>query len=393
VAAAVAALLLVVVLVLLLTGNGGHGRAGGRVPTTTTTPASPPPPAVNLPAHPAPSGAFFGVNVNDLFNLGTFTPTQIAAQLAAVRATGATVVRSDALWEASEPTAPVGGVHHWSWSFDDRIAAATATAHLQWLPIIDYTAPWAESIPGQDHSPPRAESDFAAYAAAFAARYGTGGAFWRAHPELSAEPVDTLEIWNEPDNAEFWRPAPSASAYAALYAEARAAVDAVDSSARVIIGGITHPEAFLPALLAARPSLRGHVDGVAVHPYGGNPFVILGRVQGARHTLDQLGMATVPVYVTEFGWATHPAGVFAYLNSRLRPGYITATLSALGHTDCEIAGVELYTWVTPERDLTNKEDWYGIAPPGGGTTADTTAFAAGLTAATGPGPTVRLCSG
>jgi hypothetical protein len=302
-----------------------------------------------------------------------------------MRATGATLARSDAFWEAAEPQAPVDGHHRYDWSFDDQIAGALAAHGLTWLPIIDYTAPWAESVSGQDHSPPRSPSDYAAYAEAFAGRYGSGGAFWRAHPALTPGPVTTIEIWNEPDNPEFWTPAPDAAAYARLYLAARAGIDAANPAIRVLIGGLTNAAAFLPAMVSAQPQLAGHVDGVAIHPYG-NPAVVLARVRGARAALVSLGMGAVPLYVTEFGWTTQPPGAVGYAPESRRPADIESVLGTLGHLDCGLAATLLYTWVTPERNATDGQDWYGIANPSDPSVAtpDTQAFTAGLHAAAAP---------
>ena len=280
------------------------------------------------PALAAPAGEAFGASVNRLFNDMTDTPAQISAQLSALRATGATLARSDALWEATEPSAPVDGVHRWVWTFDDTIAGDLAAAGLSWLPILDYTAPWAQSVPGQDHSPPRAVADYAAYARAFTARYGAGGTFWRGHPQLIARPVTAIEIWNEPDNPEFWNPQPDAAGYARLYATAREAIDDADPSVRVIVGGLVNPAAFLPAMLRADPGLAGHLDGVAIHPYG-TPAVVLAKVRGARRALHGLGMDAVPLYVTEVGWTTSPPGALDYVAAPRRPAWIERTLAAL----------------------------------------------------------------
>jgi hypothetical protein len=345
-------------------------------------------------AVPAPAGEEFGANVNYLFNDHLYTPSGIATQLAALRATGATIARTDALWEAAEPAPPRGGVHRYDWSFDDQIAASLAAAGLQWLPIIDYTAPWDQSIAGRDHSPPRIPADFAAFAGAFAARYGPGGVFWRTHPRLPSDPVATFEIWNEPDNAEFWTPTPDASAYAELYLAARGAITAADPQARVIVGGLTNPGVFLPAMLAAMPALRDHVDGVAIHPYGATPAVVLARVRGARGTLDALGMAAVPLYVTEVGWTTRPPHALSWAPATIRPRYIEQTLAALGHSGCAIAATALYTWVSPQLDVSDHEDWFGIHPPGGaGSSLATAAFTAGIHDALTPGPTSGVCTG
>ncbi len=292
------------------------------------------------------------------------------------------------MWETTEPLAPVDGRHRYDWSFDDEIASALAAHGLTWLPIIDYTAPWAASVEGQDHSPPRSFAGYAAYAGAFAARYGSGGTFWRAHPSLAALPVTAIEIWNEPDNPEFWTPTPDAAAYARLYLAARAAIDATAPAIRVLVGGLTNASVFLPAMVRAVSDLRGHVDGVALHPYGNAP-VVLARVRGARAALVSAGMSTVPLYLTEFGWTTQPAGAINYAPAARRPADIEGVLQALGHLDCGLAATLLYTWVTPQRDASDGQDWYGIANPTdpSAATPDTAAFAAGLHAAAAPDAT------
>ena len=42
---------------------------------------------------------------------------------------------------------------------------------------------------------------------------------------------------------------------------------------------------FLAGMLAARPDLRGHIDGVAIHPWGPNPAAVLDHVRSARAEL------------------------------------------------------------------------------------------------------------
>jgi hypothetical protein len=324
--------------------------------------------------------------VNSVFNEQIYSPAVIASQLTALAGTGVTIARSDALWEATEPSPPTAGRHTYNWTFDDAVASALARVHLRWLPIIDYTAPWAASIPGQEHTAPRVPDAFAAFAGAFAGRFGPGGRFWREHPELTAEPVDTYEIWNEPDVQFFWLPAPDPARYADLYLRARDAIELADPSARVIVGGLGHPETFVPALVAARPGISAHIDGVAVHPYLPHPRDILARIRTDRRILDTHGLAAVPLYVTETGWSTSPPRVPKWAPARLRPGYIERLIGAIGHIDCRIAATVLYSWMTPERNPGLVDEWFGIHPPAGGETDDTRAFAAALRAATEPQP-------
>ena len=392
--AAIAAAALIVGIVVVVASGGGGG--GPREPASTSTSASATlttttsAATVNPPARPAPTAEQFGANVNYLFNTNHFTGAEVASQLAALARTGVTIARTDALWEAGEPSAPVNGVHHYQWAFDDAIALALAEHGLRWLPILDYTAPWDESVPGQDHSPPRSAADYAAFAGAFATRYGAGGTFWRAHPGLTARPVDTYEIWNEPDNGEFWAPTPDAGAYAQLYQRARDAIAAVDVRARVVVGGLKDPAAFLPAMMSADPALRGHIDGVAIHPYG-TPPVVLARIRAARATLASLGLGKVPLYVTEFGWTTRPTGAIGYAPASARTKYLAQTMRTLGHLDCGVGAAVLYTWVTPERNSLDPQDWYGISDPArtGGT--DVASFSAGLRAARASEPVIELC--
>jgi hypothetical protein len=384
---AVLALGLIVAGIIALDGSGGSRSPAVRTQRTVSRP----PPLQDPPGLPGPAQVQFGASVNSLFLYPFYGRAQIDAQLAALKQTGVTIARSDALWEATEPAPPVGGVHHYDWKFDDNTAGSLGAAGLKWLPIVDFTAPWASSIPNQDHAPPRSNADYAAYAAALASRYGPGGLFWRLHPELTPQPIDTYEIWNEPDVGLFWLPRPDPARYAGMYVQAREAIKRVDPNARVIIGGLGHPPMFLPAMMSARPSLRGHIDGIAVHPYWPTPSYVLQALGSYRNLMNSLGLRGVPMYVTEVGWSTSRAGQGKFAPPRLRPGYIETLFAAFGHTNCGLAAAVLYSWMTPERNRAIGDDWLGIHPPRGGSTPDTRAFTAGLRLAASPAPTVRAC--
>ena len=58
---------------------------------------------------------------------------------------------------------------------------------------------------GRLFSPPANLHDYAAFARAFAKRYGRGGDFWRERPEVPLVPITSYEIWNEPNAQMFWR--------------------------------------------------------------------------------------------------------------------------------------------------------------------------------------------
>ena len=166
---------------------------------------------------------FAGMNAQWVF---TAPRANWDTHLAAIAAGGIRGVRSDATWAAAEPSAPVNGVHTYSLAYFDAIVSALARRGLRWQPVLGYSAKWASQIPGDEHAPPTSAANYAAFAAAFAARYGEGGAFWTAHPELRAIPVRSYEIWNEENLSAFWHTGVNAGGYADLYAAAREAIHA-----------------------------------------------------------------------------------------------------------------------------------------------------------------------
>src|SRR3954447_2052342 len=313
----------------------------------------------------------FGISVNRVFN-DDFTPSRWDAPLQAVRDTGFTAARSDAFWMWAEPAPPVDGVHTYDWSKLDAEAAALEKHDLRWLPILDYSAHWAASEPGNYHSPPTSNDDYAAYAKAFAERYGRGGT------HAGALPVTTYEIWNEPNGPWFWHPAPDRAVYADIYLKAREAIKSVDPDATVVVGGLVADATFVERMYAARPELRGNVDAIGWHSYAPTPAGIFRAVRGLRQTLERLGDADVPINITELGWPTHGTGKDAkpiVVSEDARAASLEVTAEALARSDCNVDAVIPYTWTTPEKDVDNEEDWYGIPHPDGSATPTSDAIA------------------
>ena len=193
----------------------------------------------------------------------TTVPTRRADRRPATGAasTGATIARSDALWEAAEPAPPIGGVHHYDWSFDDRIAGSLAAHRLRWLPIIDYSAPWAQSVPGQDHSPPRRRPRLRGVRGRVRRALRTRRlVLARSLGAARASRSTRTRSGTSRTTRAFWVPRPGRRPHTPICTcRARDAITAVQPGARVIVGGLTHPVTFLPAMLAAEPdAARAH---------------------------------------------------------------------------------------------------------------------------------------
>jgi hypothetical protein len=153
----------------------------------------------------------------------------------------------------------------------------------------------------------RQRATFARFAAAAARRYARHAPLW--------------EVWNEPDIARFWPPAPDARATALLLSETCRAIKAADRAA-VVVGPASAalPNAAeqagpgLYAALAASPA-GACLDALSMHAYrvqGGaypDPESVLGDLEASRQALARLrrAWARVPVIVSEWGYPTSDA--------------------------------------------------------------------------------------
>ncbi len=257
----------------------------------------------------------FGAEVGSDFvnqSWGAWSAGRVMRSLNALYAAGGRVGRVDSDWAGAEPHAPVHGRHTYNWSYDDTVVSEMAQAHLRLEPTLQFAPKWAEAhrsnvlhlstgrfiVP----LPPAKNSNFAAYAIAFMRRYGAHGAFWAANGALPYLPVNSVEVWNEPDNTHNWGPQVNLQDYARLYEAVRSAVHSVSPGTRVITGGLAWTQSSLPRLLKAFSGKP--VDAVAVHPYAATPQ---GTISLARYALSEMrryGRGSTPLVVNEYGWTS-----------------------------------------------------------------------------------------
>src|SRR5262249_25122782 len=88
-----------------------------------------------------------GVGVNGLLTPSGKLRGIADAHVKIAAADGIKIGRTDAYWTWAEPRAPKNGKHRWKWDSTDNIVELLARGGIRWLPIIDYSAPWAASIP------------------------------------------------------------------------------------------------------------------------------------------------------------------------------------------------------------------------------------------------------
>ena len=182
---------------------------------------------------------------------------EIARTLDEVVNSGAKWVRFDFSWAALEPQRGT-----FNWAPIDRVVTASRNRGLDILGLLSYTPTWARPAGTDDFYPPTSPTDFANFAAAATSRYTPRIKVW--------------EVWNEPNAAWFWKPAPNAAAYTALLKAAYPAIKAADPTAMVLSAGLAPsidladgtqiaPETYLRSIYAAGG--RGYFDAFNVHPY------------------------------------------------------------------------------------------------------------------------------
>jgi hypothetical protein len=209
------------------------------------------------------------------------------------------------------------------WRSTDPIVADAARGQMQILPVLAAGTPtWiapALTTPPIYSRNPRATAEWQAFVSAAVARYGPGGSFWSAHPEVPVIPIRTWEVWNEENGSRTWTGAlPSPAAYARLLALADSAINDVDPQARVMVGGLIgtggpdHSDAasFLSGLYDV-PGIRDHFDAVGLHPYGPSPATSMAVTRSVRAVMSRNGDAAIPIWITEIGWASGGTGKVA----------------------------------------------------------------------------------
>lgn len=237
------------------------------------------------------------VGVNSHLGWSSYTASERIAVLDRLAAAGVEWIRIDVGWASFEEHGP-GVESQWYVEHVTAIADAARARGLRVLAVFASTPPWANGGAG-GNVPPGDVEQYADALARLAVRLGDRISAW--------------EVWNEPNQQEFWMG--TAAQYAGLLEAAHAALTSVRPSAIVVMGGTAYNDtAWLESVYAA--GARGSFDVVATHPYlapadappesadTGSIWTIA-HVSAVRALMVRFGDANLPIWFTEFGWSSH----------------------------------------------------------------------------------------
>jgi endo-1,4-beta-mannosidase len=253
---------------------------------------------------------YFGVN-EPLGWPGLYPPERLERSLGMMADTGIGWVRVNWAWKDMQPQE--GG------SFDythlDDVARIAAEHGIQVLPILIAIPEWSSTAPDAlkaqrgslspvDVYRPKDFQDWLHYVQNVVERYDGDGV-----DDAPGSPrMNYWEVWNEPNIAQFWPPAPDAAEYLALLKATYQTIKAADPTAKVVLGGLANADShYFQTLydLGGAP----HFDVASVHVYshpknGAKP--VQNVLAGVRAVMDAHGDASKPLWLTEIGWSDAP---------------------------------------------------------------------------------------
>jgi hypothetical protein len=251
-----------------------------------------------------------------------------------------------------------------TWDAYDAVMTAAAKSRVKVLPVLLGCPAFLcrhRLAPPTRNAQRRAWSRFAA---SVVQRYGRGGRFWAAHPELDPQPLVAYQIWNEPNLRGYWGGHPSAASYLRLVAVSRKAIRGVDHNATIALAGLAESRRGVPvsrylSALYGVPGARRHFDVAAIHPYDRTSKAAVRRVRLFRAVMNRHGDRRAPIWVTEFGWGTGRARAPFVVTPRRQASLLGSLLRALRGARRERVGA-IYLFCLQDRRLRRGErDWFG----------------------------------
>ncbi len=282
--------------------------------------------------------------------LTQYSPEELAENLELMRAANITWVRQFVRWDEIENSA---GEYNWE-PLDIIVSAFEDDPSLKLIPVLVNSPAWTRSFNESPFAPPDDPANFAAFAQAFAERYGNI--------------LDIYQIWDEPNLSEKWGGEPRPADYLALLSAAYTVIHGSDAGATVIAAALAPTTEqgpnnisdwqYLDNLLAIGGSR--FMDAAAGKPYGfdaspedrtvSENILNFSRIIGLREIMEAHGVGQMPLWASNWGWNVLPENwqgapsIWGQVSPQQQVEY---TLTALDRAEREwpwLSGMTLYHW-------------------------------------------------
>lgn len=221
----------------------------------------------------------------------TTTSEKVARDFEILRETGTKLLRVGIGWDGIEEKPGEYKWRHW-----DEVVDTAQREGVTLLPYVCYTPEWATGARRDGwREPPRNLDRFGKFMSVIASRYrGT---------------VRSWELWNEPDNRDYWRGSPKQ--FARMFTAAARAVRKADPHAVVVLGGLAHgPDSSFFNAITANRRLSGYFDVLNFHGYfetwDSTPAEeYLDRINGYAAAVGSASPDRTPdMWLAEFGYSS-----------------------------------------------------------------------------------------
>ena len=212
------------------------------------------------------------------------------------------------------------GVYQWG-GVDAQVSALAKNGITPILMI--WGAPeWATGSvnPGVPPLKSTAEQAWKSFLKTAVERYKNGGVYWQDNPDLQAEPVESWQIWNEPNLPKYFAKAgtdparsvpKTAKSYAKLVKSSDQAIGKADKHGKVILAGLSSkvkkkklaPNTFIKKFLKTK-KITKRFSAAALHPYAPKISKYESRISSFRKAMNKNGAKRKPIWLTEVGWGS-----------------------------------------------------------------------------------------
>jgi hypothetical protein len=226
-------------------------------------------------------------------------------------------------WKRLEPSQ---GSYRWDRS--DDFIGRLASHGIRPFPFVWMSPPWVTDNPAKPPlDSPQDVQAWRDFLKAAVGRYGPGGSYWatdyrqRYGVGATPLPIQSWQIWNEPNLKKFFDPdgsdQQSAWKYARLLRISHDAIKSQNPNARIVLAGNPgYPPSgglrawdFLDTLYGV-PGIKSEFDAAALHPYANTLDGLRQQLRLFRAVMSKHGDRGTPLWITELGWGSAPPDRF-----------------------------------------------------------------------------------